>query len=366
MPGGVLATGAALAMALALLLACAATGSAQPADFSLEGEAREQVESLSKQAADVQAQIDELDRRLEITVEEHNATRVRLDELTMELADSRIRLEKARAQYQAQEELMSQRLVAIYKADEVNVFTIILNSDSFDDFLNQTYYITKVSREDAKMKARLEDYADEIESITNEIDAKRAEQMRLEERAGEQEAAIKAQIAERQAVYDSLDAQMRQIIDRERERQRLEREKAAAEAREMLKELEVSDRVQAEVIITAIQYLGVPYVWGGESPQGFDCSGLTKYVFAQHGVELPHNAAMQFQLGVPVPREELQPGDLVFWGPGNPHHVAIYIGNDQIIEAPSFGQVVTIAPMDYGPDYAGARRFPLRLGVAAP
>ncbi|MEK7818073.1 MAG: NlpC/P60 family protein, partial [Actinomycetota bacterium] len=80
----------------------------------------------------------------------------------------------------------------------------------------------------------------------------------------------------------------------------------------------------------------------------------------QHGVSLPHNAAMQFNIGVPVPVDQLQPGDLVFWGPGNPHHVAMYIGQGRIVEAPTFNEVVKISNLDTGSDYAGARRYPLR------
>ena len=76
----------------------------------------------------------------------------------------------------------------------------------------------------------------------------------------------------------------------------------------------------------ALQYLGVKYRWGGESPKtGFDCSGLVAYVYAQLGIQLPHSAAAQYGLGAPVPRDDLQPGDLVFFN--GLSHVGIYIGD---------------------------------------
>ena len=108
-----------------------------------------------------------------------------------------------------------------------------------------------------------------------------------------------------------------------------------------------------------MQYLGVPYVWGGASPSGFDCSGLVMYVYAQVGVSLPHNAAMQYNsVGVYVSRDQLQPGDLVFFdGLG---HMGMYIGGGQFVHAPHTGDVVKVSSISPGSHYyssfVGARR----------
>jgi len=98
----------------------------------------------------------------------------------------------------------------------------------------------------------------------------------------------------------------------------------------------------ARVAAVAQRYLGIPYRWGGESPgTGFDCSGFVMYVFAQVGVSLPHNAAAQYGYGMPVSRDQLQPGDLVFFnGLG---HNGIYIGGGQFIHSPHTGDVVKIS-----------------------
>jgi peptidoglycan DL-endopeptidase CwlO len=111
-----------------------------------------------------------------------------------------------------------------------------------------------------------------------------------------------------------------------------------------------------EAATVALRYLGVPYLWGGESPKGFDCSGLVAYVYAQLGITLPHYAAAQYQLGVAVPRDQLQPGDLVFFDALD--HVGIYIGGGQFVHAPHTGDVVKITSLAaYGPGYVGARRI---------
>ncbi len=111
-----------------------------------------------------------------------------------------------------------------------------------------------------------------------------------------------------------------------------------------------------EAATIALRYLGVPYLWGGESPKGFDCSGLVAYVYAQLGITLPHYAAAQYQLGVGVPRDQLQPGDLVFFD--GLDHVGIYIGGGQFVHAPHTGDVVKITTLAaYGGSYVGARRI---------
>jgi cell wall-associated NlpC family hydrolase len=105
----------------------------------------------------------------------------------------------------------------------------------------------------------------------------------------------------------------------------------------------------------ALRYLGVPYQWGGSTPAGFDCSGLVMYVFAQLGISLPHFAAAQYGFGSPVARDQLQPGDLVFFE--NLNHVGIYIGGGQVVHAPTTGDVVKISNIaDWGASYVGARR----------
>jgi cell wall-associated NlpC family hydrolase len=112
------------------------------------------------------------------------------------------------------------------------------------------------------------------------------------------------------------------------------------------------------VVGIAMHYLGTPYVWGGASPGGFDCSGLVAYVYSQVGISLPHYTGAQWNVGVPVSRSDLQPGDLVFFdGLG---HVGIYVGGGQFIHAPHTGDVVKISSLSeswYAATYVGARRI---------
>lgn len=116
-----------------------------------------------------------------------------------------------------------------------------------------------------------------------------------------------------------------------------------------------------QLVAYAKQFLGVPYVWAGRSPAGFDCSGFISYIYDHFGISLPRMADEQFATGLSVSWRDLQPGDMVFFStyePG-PSHVGIYIGGGQFIHASSGAEEVTITPMSkqyYVERYLGARR----------
>lgn len=107
------------------------------------------------------------------------------------------------------------------------------------------------------------------------------------------------------------------------------------------------------------EYLGTPYVWGGSTPKGFDCSGLLQYTWGKVGVSIPRTTYDQWRAGRSVPRSKLRAGDAVFFrmGASGPEHVGMYIGGGKFIEAPHSGATVRISKLAGRKDYAGARRF---------
>jgi cell wall-associated NlpC family hydrolase len=115
--------------------------------------------------------------------------------------------------------------------------------------------------------------------------------------------------------------------------------------------------VAQRAIAAARSQLGVPYVWGGTSPSGFDCSGLTQWAFEKAGIELPRTSRAQSQEGQQVSLSNMQPGDLIFFN-SPVSHVGMYIGNGQMIEAPQSGEDVKVSSIARRMDDAvGARRF---------
>ena len=115
--------------------------------------------------------------------------------------------------------------------------------------------------------------------------------------------------------------------------------------------------MQQQIVSYAMNFLGTPYVWGALGPNAFDCSGLTHYVYAHFGYQIGDSTYSQIDAGTPVSTNDLEPGDLIFWGdPSAPYHVAIYIGGGQYIQAPRPGQNVDISSWNLS-NISAARRI---------
>jgi cell wall-associated NlpC family hydrolase len=115
-------------------------------------------------------------------------------------------------------------------------------------------------------------------------------------------------------------------------------------------------RTRADLVKTAEQFLGLHYLWGGLSPWGYDCSGLTWAVYRVHGITIPRDADAQFAAGQPVSMAQALPGDLLFYEHPVVGHVAMYIGNGRMIESPNSASEVRIVPVRTS-DFRGVRRF---------
>lgn len=124
-----------------------------------------------------------------------------------------------------------------------------------------------------------------------------------------------------------------------------------------------SEGLRAQLAETAQSYLGVPYLWGGTTPEGFDCSGLTMSVYRLNGLQLPRSSREQFEAGTSVPVAELRPGDLLFFatgGAGRVSHVGLYVGDGAFIHAPSRGKSICrgqLADSYYRRTFVGARTY---------
>lgn len=317
---------------------------------------REQLAKKQARLDALQAQLDELDAELEVATEQYNAANDKLTEMKKKLEVTQKDLENAQAAYEQQVVLLEQRIRVMYQGGTMDTIGLLLGSKSVADFVERIKFLSMIGEKDATLAETLGNQRDTIQqSLLDLKDAKlQAEQLEFQLKARRIE--IQLRITERQQMLATAQGDLLQLLGQQSSSRQSEQ---AALLKEILSGaagvgITVDPGSPAE---TALAYHGIPYVWAGADPSGFDCSGLVLYVFAQHGVILPHYSGAQFELGVPVPPADLKSGDVVFFG--NPiHHVGMYLGNGYFIEAPHTGDFVKVSRLSSRSDYAGARRYP--------
>jgi peptidoglycan DL-endopeptidase CwlO len=302
------------------------------------------------QYARVRGQVRKLDSRIELLTERYDQVRWHLHVLRREIRAATARLEAEQAELERQQQNLAQLLIEQYKGGDPHTIEIVLDSSSLAQITNGM------------------DLSRQVDSaVTDTVEAIAAARAAI---AHERELLVIDRQASRIAKR-KLEAKRRQIRYELRRRKRLEKElgqqvqvikaadqigqgQLALDAHKWLEDALAADaadpgqELRDQIALDALKQIGVPYVWGGASPDGFDCSGLVTWLWAQHGYTLPHFAASQFHMG-PVwiqNQAELRPGDLVFFHKLG--HVAIYIGNGYVVHAPHTGDFVRIAKLSGG------------------
>jgi cell wall-associated NlpC family hydrolase len=335
------------------------------------------IQAKQAQATRVLGEIQHIDANLERAVERYNLANVRLRRIERDLSENRRELGIARRNLTKAQTALSQRLVAIYvSGQDDSTIAVLLGSTSLGDFLNRVETISRVSRQDARVVTEVTTFKAAIKRHRAVLRQAHVQQRHVVAQRAAQKQSIESQLAARRRLLSSIRSEIAHLRAVEAARQ-LEMARIAR-AR-----LAVQQPIQAEaaaatvvgagastpeasiappathggVVGIAMQFLGTPYVWGGSSPSGFDCSGFIAYVFGQMGISLPHSTYALWGMGSSVSRDQLQPGDLVFFnGLG---HAGIYIGGGQFIHAPHTGDVVKISSFTgwYASTYVGARRI---------
>ena len=332
-------------LATTLALAFTSGASAEPRELTF-GDKPDGLTELQAQAARVRAEVEALDRSLAGSVEEYNGARARLDALNAELMTARGDLLRARAELDLTQTLYGQRLAQMYKGGRLTIIDVLLSADDLVGITRQLDFYHLIAEADEATLARVEQLTASVTELESSIEARRALALADEFELREKRALVEDQLAQRQALLDGVSARIKKLLARQARLAALTAGDLAREAGVVLDTIDATPE-QLAVVRAAMRWLGVPYVFGGAAPSGFDCSGLVTYVYGQFGVALPHAATYQARLGDPVPLDRLQPADLVFFGgPTRYHHVGIYVGGGLFIEAPHTGDVVKVSVLE--------------------
>lgn len=392
------ASGHSVRILVSLTLAVALCATCIPS-FAVAVPATAEISRKQTEAASAQAALERMRAELEVQIEEYNAITEAVEETEKEIVATRTELEQAAAHLTAAQDLLADRAAHMYKHGGIGVMDVFLGVRSFEDLITRFDLLRRISAADAATVVSVQQAKVRVEAAERSLEQRHAEQVALQRHAEARATAIEDEVSRQQGYVDRLGEDVRQLIAEEEARQQaLAAERARAAQAAAAAVAAAAQRValprtgptvpgatetdpggatavapavgvvSGSVVDIALQYLGVPYVWGGSSPSGFDCSGLVQYVYRQVGVSLPRTSQSQFRTGQHVPADRvdlLQPGDLVFFGtggdPSRVHHVGMYVGGGNYVHAPYTGTVVRInsltARIQSSGDYVGGLRF---------
>src|SRR6476619_7813267 len=328
-----------------------------------QASAASSISAKRAEARQVENQIMNQQAALEKQIEKYNAVHQHYLQTRHQLQNNRIVLGVARKNLAHAQKLLAQSLTSAYKSTNEDVVSFLLASHSFTELVDHVQVLQRANDANSNLIAQIAQTKKVIAVRTRQLStetAQLAKDQRAQLAAKQQ---VEAGLHSLQARKSQISADIQHLIDQQQAREQAAATAAAAAASGGSVggtggsiPVPPSSTLGGQAVAIAEQYLGVPYVWGGASPSGFDCSGLVMYVYAQLGVSLPHNAYEQYLALPHVPTSDLEPGDLVFfYGFG---HVGIYIGGGMMIHAPHTGTVVQIASVADEGGIAGAARVP--------
>jgi peptidoglycan DL-endopeptidase CwlO len=287
----------------------------------------------------VQAKLETVYAKAEIATEKYNQATSQLGTVQQQIEENQRLLRLAEHNLSLANEQLQMRAEDLYKTRGVGFVDVLFAANSFDDLVTQLDLMERLGNSDVDTVRAIAAYRRDIKDRRVKLDADKAAATRLVEARAIQKNEILKYESRLEKMTRGLKAEIKRL-----------REQAALAARLAAQQswggvvpppVDPDSPGHPEIVTIAQRYFGVPYVWGGASPSGFDCSGLTMYCYAQIGIAMAHGATLQQRASIPVALSDMRPGDLVFFGNSSfSHHVAIYAGGGSVIEAPHTGDVV--------------------------
>lgn len=307
-----------------------------------------------------EARLMEIEREFELVVEEYNAVNERLDRIQHDMAATQLIVRRINARMETKESAAVALAIELYKAGPTGAAVeAVLSSETIADIETRVEYLESSNDAQAEVFERLAVDRMQLDRHMSALEDQKSAALLAEARLSQLRQRVEEKVALQEDEIAQLNAALERARAREAAAEAAARQAAAATSGSLLDTGPIKPapapnaRAQAAVD-AALSQVGKPYRWGAAGPDSYDCSGLTMWAWAHAGVSLPHNSGMQYNSTPRVAQSDWQPGDLLFFG--DPiHHVAMYIGNGQMVEAPYTGSQVRVNSA-YRSDYVGAGR----------
>ncbi|MBZ9685581.1 NlpC/P60 family protein [Clostridium estertheticum] len=338
-----------IAIVIILIITLNGTALAAPTNENLKLQ-KDSLITLQEQREEIEMKIEEFDNQIQEAMAKTEENKIKISETEKAIEKGSAEVKQVEKEAQKQQELFNSRMRVMYISGFDSYTSIILDSENFGDFISRVENIKTVIEFDTKV-------ADEFEATKKELDEKQQTLNKTKDVLLSLNAENKQKLDKLIVTKESQAKLLRSLNSKEgllggRTSQLSvnksitkinEIRKSASETTPSRGSATISDNA---IIAYASNFLGTPYLWGGTTPSGFDCSGFTQYVYAHFGISIGRATFNQINDGVQVSKENLQAGDLVFFGTSaNPHHVGIYIGDNNYIHAPHTGDVIKVSPM---------------------
>ena len=302
------------------------------------------------------ARLDALNQDLDQLVEEYNQARLRLVEVQTRLDDAKVDADQALARSERATASLNSSAARAYQGIG-SQFAVLFDATSIADFSDRLEFIGSLAQADADLATTAELARQEAQWTADELRAAVEERRAVLGDIDSKRDQIRTRVAEARELYAELDRKYHEALAAQRAAELAAAQDAANNGGgpSPIPPPPAPNGNVAAVLEAAYSQIGVPYRFGGETPEtGFDCSGFTKWSWAHAGVYLPHSSAAQYASLPHVAREDLQPGDLVFfYTPIS--HVGIYVGGGRMIHSPHTGSVVSVVAV-YWDSFVGAAR----------
>ncbi|WML34036.1 NlpC/P60 family protein [Clostridium sp. OS1-26] len=308
---------------------------------------------------ELERNIENLDNQIEGIMDKISDNKKQILTKEKDIKNSENELKTAENDMKKEKELFNRRMRALYINGSSGYLGILLESNGFGDLISRVDMVKSIVSFDNKV---ISNYKVKQKSIADKVDNLKTENKKL--------LALKTENEKKLSELNKNKNDQKNLIEQAKQQQRqyavAEQASVSVAMNQVANIRNAAPKVTLSrgaspisndnVVAYASNFLGTPYLWGGTTPSGFDCSGFTQYVYRHFGISVGRTTYDQINDGVGVSKDQLQPGDLVFFGKGgDPTHMGMYVGNGAMIHAPHTGDVVKISPVDRS-DYITARR----------